>query len=57
MDNMNDKGEIVELNEQNLQVYLDKKTKINKRYTINDFRIEGTLGEGGFGVVHLAELK
>lgn len=39
MDNMNDKGEMVSLNDETLQVYLDKKTKINKRYTIDDFRI------------------
>lgn len=34
-----------------------KKAKIKKRIDFNDFALEGKLGEGGFGIVYLGQLK
>ena len=46
-----------ELTEEKIDKILDKKAKIKKKIEFSDFAIEGKLGEGGFGVVFLGQLK
>lgn len=36
---------------------MDKRAKIKKKIEFEDFEIDGKLGEGGFGIVYLGELK
>lgn len=53
----NQNNNTVELTEEHITKILDKKAKIKKKIEFEDFQIEGKLGEGGFGVVVLGQLK
>lgn len=45
------------LSDEKIEKILDKRAKIKKKIEFEDFQIDGKLGEGGFGVVYLGQLK
>ncbi len=56
--NLNDKNNSTEnLSDEHIEKILDKRAKIKKKIEFQDFQIDGKLGEGGFGVVYLGQLK
>ena len=45
------------MSDEKIEKILDKRAKIKKKIEFEDFQIDGKLGEGGFGVVYLGQLK